>query len=55
MIEKLEYGKILVYSGVSPLISVYNLHQERTRAKTAGREKEGAGVTESIFMAERQK
>lgn len=44
-----------MYTGVSPLISVYNLHQERTRAKTGGRGKEGPGVTESIFMAERQK
>lgn len=38
-------------TGVSPLISVYKLYQQRTRAKTGGRGKEGAGMTESIFMA----
>lgn len=43
-----------MYTDISPLISVYNLHQESTRAKAGGRRKEGAGVTESIFMAERQ-
>lgn len=34
---------------------LYNLHQDRIMAQTWGRGKEQVGVTESVFVAERQK